>query len=78
VLVLRYFEDLTEAQTADVLGIRIGTVKSQARDGLARLRDLVRQHDPVRQHDLMPDLVPLSPTEARTEVRPQAPTEVRP
>ncbi|GAA0929640.1 SigE family RNA polymerase sigma factor [Virgisporangium ochraceum] len=40
VIVLRYFEDLTEAQTAEVLGIRVGTVKSQARDALARLRDL--------------------------------------
>jgi len=38
VLVLRYFEDLTEVQTAEVLGCRVGTVKSQARDGLARLR----------------------------------------
>jgi RNA polymerase sigma-70 factor (sigma-E family) len=41
VLVLRYFEDLSEAQAAEILGIRIGTVKSQARDGLARLRTLV-------------------------------------
>jgi RNA polymerase sigma-70 factor (sigma-E family) len=40
VLVLRYFEDLSEEQTADLLGIRVGTVKSQARDGLARLRAL--------------------------------------
>lgn len=39
-LVLRYFEDLTEAQTAEVLGCRVGTVKSQVRDGLARLRVL--------------------------------------
>jgi RNA polymerase sigma-70 factor (sigma-E family) len=38
VLVLRYFEDLTETQTAQVLGISVGTVKSQARDALARLR----------------------------------------
>jgi len=38
VLVLRYFEDLSEAQTAEILGIGVGTVKSQARDGLARLR----------------------------------------
>ena len=38
VIVLRYYEDLTEAQTAQVLGISVGTVKSQARDGLARLR----------------------------------------
>jgi RNA polymerase sigma-70 factor (sigma-E family) len=40
VLVLRYFEDLSEAQTAEVLGVRVGTVKSQLRDGLARLRVL--------------------------------------
>ncbi|GIH02013.1 RNA polymerase sigma24 factor [Rhizocola hellebori] len=39
-LVLRYFEDLTEAQTAEILGCRVGTVKSQVRDGLARLRQL--------------------------------------
>jgi RNA polymerase sigma-70 factor (sigma-E family) len=38
VIVLRYFEDLTDAQTADVLGCRVGTVKSQTRDALARLR----------------------------------------
>ena len=40
VLVLRYFEDLSEAQAAEVLGCRVGTVKSQARDALARLRRL--------------------------------------
>ncbi|NUR69532.1 MAG: SigE family RNA polymerase sigma factor [Hamadaea sp.] len=38
VLVLRYFEDLTETQTAQVLGVSTGTVKSQTRDALARLR----------------------------------------
>jgi RNA polymerase sigma-70 factor (sigma-E family) len=38
VLVLRYFEDLTEAQTAEILRCRVGTVKSQTRDALARLR----------------------------------------
>ena len=39
VVVLRYFEDLTERQTAEVLGIGVGTVKSQTRDALARLRE---------------------------------------
>ncbi|HEX7738348.1 MAG TPA: SigE family RNA polymerase sigma factor [Marmoricola sp.] len=39
VIVLRYYEDLTEQQTAEALGIAVGTVKSQARDGLARLRE---------------------------------------
>ncbi len=30
VIVLRYFDDLTEVQTADALGISVGTVKSQS------------------------------------------------
>ena len=49
VLVLRYYDDLTEVETARVLGIGVGTVKSQSRQALARLRvvaphlgDLVR------------------------------------
>ncbi|MCD4534905.1 SigE family RNA polymerase sigma factor [Nocardioides sp. cx-169] len=41
VVVLRYYEDLTEAQTAEALGVTVGTVKSQARDALARLRAVV-------------------------------------
>jgi RNA polymerase sigma-70 factor (sigma-E family) len=39
VLVLRYFDDLTETDTADALGISVGTVKSYAREALARLRE---------------------------------------
>ena len=35
VLVLRYYEDLSEQQTADALGCRPGTVKSQAAAALA-------------------------------------------
>lgn len=38
VLVLRYWEDLSEADTAELLGCAPGTVKSQASRGLARLR----------------------------------------
>lgn len=38
VVVLRYYVDLTEAQTADLLGVSIGTVKSQHSDALKRLR----------------------------------------
>ena len=40
VLVLRYFEDLTEVQTAQALGIGAGTVKSITRQALGRLRTL--------------------------------------
>lgn len=38
VVVLRYFEDLTERQIADTLGVRPGTVKSQASAALLTLR----------------------------------------
>jgi RNA polymerase sigma-70 factor (sigma-E family) len=37
-IVLRYYEDLTEAQTAEVLGCAVGTVKSLVSRGLDRLR----------------------------------------
>jgi RNA polymerase sigma-70 factor (sigma-E family) len=47
VLVLRYFDDLTEAQTAEVLGLSVGTVKSHARDALARLRSA----QPSEEHE---------------------------
>ena len=39
VVVLRYFVQLTEAQTADTLGITIGTAKSRLSRALARLAD---------------------------------------
>lgn len=41
VIVLRYYEDLTETETARVLGVSVGTVKSQHRDAVDRLRALV-------------------------------------
>ncbi|MGC5013520.1 SigE family RNA polymerase sigma factor [Streptosporangium sp. DT93] len=38
VVVLRYWEDLSETQTAEILGCSTGTVKSQASKALAKLR----------------------------------------
>ncbi|WP_163512533.1 SigE family RNA polymerase sigma factor [Fodinicola acaciae] len=40
VLVLRYFEDLSETQVADALGCSVGTVRSQTAKAVARLRQL--------------------------------------
>jgi len=52
VLVLRFHEDLPEAEVARLLGLPLGTVKSLAHRGLARLRDRLGS----------PDLDPTIPT----------------
>lgn len=41
VIVLRYYEDLSEAEVAALLGVSVGTVKTQSSRGLARLRELL-------------------------------------
>lgn len=49
VIVLRYYEDLTEQQTADIMGCSVGTVKSQASKAMANLRKHVEGFAEVEQ-----------------------------
>jgi RNA polymerase sigma-70 factor (sigma-E family) len=46
VLVLRYFDDLSEKDVADALGCTVGTVKSTSARALARLRELAELDHP--------------------------------
>lgn len=67
VLVLRYFEDLPEAEVARILGCSVGTVRSTNHRSLARLRALA------------PELRVLGPADGdRQPVRDCSPVEVRP
>lgn len=47
VIVLRFFDDLSETDTATALGCSTGTVKSQTARGLAKLRDLLDEDENV-------------------------------
>ncbi|WP_031171922.1 SigE family RNA polymerase sigma factor [Streptosporangium roseum] len=41
VLVLRYYEDLSESEVAKIMGCSVGTVRSQTHQAVVRLRELV-------------------------------------
>lgn len=42
-IVLRYYNDLSEAETAEVMAVSTGTVKSSVSRGLNRLRELMEE-----------------------------------
>lgn len=50
VIVLRFYEDLSEAETAVALGCSVGSVKSQSSRGLTRLRDLLTTPTPSQSY----------------------------
>jgi RNA polymerase sigma-70 factor (ECF subfamily) len=45
-LVMRYFFDLSEAELARTFNVAAGTIKSRLHRALAKLRDVLRAHDP--------------------------------
>lgn len=47
VIVLRFYDDLSEAETARALGISVGSVKSQTSRGLDRMRTLLGETSPT-------------------------------
>ena len=49
VVVLRFYEDLSEPETAETLGIAVGTVKSTCARALAKLRVSPQLTDPVEE-----------------------------
>jgi RNA polymerase sigma-70 factor (sigma-E family) len=50
VLILRFYEDRTESETAEILSVGLGTVKSQTRHALRRLRELAPEiNDPAHE-----------------------------
>ena len=49
VVVLRYFEDLSEREVADVLDCSIGTVKSQGAKGSRSLRAALGSQTPIEE-----------------------------
>lgn len=71
VLVLRFFEDLSEADTAQVLDCSPGTVKSQTSRALSRLRERLDPHDLNLMALPMPES-PGSTTPRSTTSRPTA------
>ncbi|MGW0596443.1 SigE family RNA polymerase sigma factor [Streptomyces sp. NPDC002776] len=58
VLVLRYFEDLPEAEVAALLGCSVGTVRSTTHRSLARLRTLAPELAALTAAERLPGLSP--------------------
>jgi RNA polymerase sigma-70 factor (sigma-E family) len=65
VLVLRYFEDLPEAEVARLLGCSVGTVRSTTHRSLAKLRSLAPELSALGLADVPESASALNPVEAQ-------------
>jgi RNA polymerase sigma-70 factor (sigma-E family) len=81
VIVARYWEQLSEAETAQILGCSVGTVKSATSRGLDRLRQLSGsspgagrephpEHQSHPEHEARPEHEPARESEPRKERTP--------
>ncbi len=80
VVVLRYWEDLTETQVAGVMGCSVGTVRSQAHRALAKLRVSPELTEAAAERDNVP-CIPLDevierPKETADYYEPEDPDRV--
>lgn len=68
ILVLRFYEDMSETDVAETMGVSVGTVKSATSRALAklRIRDDLQDTEPAQHSDASGHVIDLNPAPAAT------------